>query len=64
MKETKIIIDNRERNLDLLDTLEQHGMTITFAQLPVGDYIISNRMCVERKTTNDFESSIMNSRLL
>jgi Fanconi anemia group M protein len=63
MQETKIIIDNRERNLDLLESLEEHGLAITFAQLPVGDYIISDRMCVERKTTSDFESSIMNSRL-
>jgi Fanconi anemia group M protein len=36
---------------------------LEFAQLPVGDYIISKRMCVERKTVQDFESSIMNSRV-
>lgn len=63
MQETKMIIDNRERNLELLEMLEQNGVIITFAQVPVGDYIISDRMCVERKTTSDFESSIMNYRL-
>ena len=36
---------------------------MSFAQLPVGDYIVSDRMCVERKTVSDFESSVMNSRL-
>lgn len=63
MQETKIIIDNRERNLNILEGLEQSGVNVSFAQLPVGDYIISDRLCVERKTTSDFESSIMDTRL-
>jgi len=63
MRETKIIIDNRERNLSILEGLQENGTEITFAQLPVGDYIISDRMCVERKTARDFESSIMDARL-
>lgn len=63
MQETKMIIDNRERNLNILEGLSANGVNVTVAQLPVGDYIISDRMCVERKTTSDFESSIMNSRL-
>lgn len=33
------------------------------AALPVGDYAISERMCIERKTANDFESSMINGRL-
>lgn len=63
MKETKIIIDNRERNLELLEGLQNKGVRPIFAQLPVGDYIISERLCVERKATKDFESSIIDSRL-
>ncbi len=63
MQETKIIIDNRERNLELLEGLHDKGVRPIFAQLPVGDYIISERLCVERKTTKDFESSIMDSRM-
>jgi len=59
----KIIADNRERNLDILESLSGAGVELTFAQLPVGDYIISDRICVERKTVSDFESSIMNNRL-
>ncbi len=31
--------------------------------LPVGDYILSERIGVERKTVHDFESSIINARL-
>lgn len=63
MGEVKIIVDKRERNLDILEGLSGSGVLINFAQLPVGDYILSDRMCVERKTVRDFESSIINARL-
>ncbi len=63
MQALKIIIDNRERNLGILDKLSGSGIDLTFAQLPVGDYIVSERMCVERKTVSDFESSIIDNRL-
>lgn len=63
MRGTKIIVDNRERSFELMEGLEDNEVSISFAQLPVGDYIISDRLCVERKTTRDFESSIMDSRL-
>ncbi len=63
MQSLKIIVDKRERNLELLEGLSNLGMEMTFAQLPVGDYIISDRICVERKTVSDFENSIVTSRL-
>jgi ERCC4-type nuclease len=63
MREVKIIVDKRERNLDILEGLSGSGILLNFAQLPVGDYVLSERMCVERKTVSDFESSIMNARL-
>lgn len=63
MKSAKIIVDNRERNLDILEGLSGSGIQLSFAQLPVGDYIISDRICVERKTVRDFETSIINARL-
>jgi ERCC4-type nuclease len=59
----KIIVDNRERNLEILEGLSGSGIQLNFAQLPVGDYILSDRMCVERKTIPDFENSIINARL-
>ncbi|MDE1856129.1 MAG: hypothetical protein KGH49_02755 [Candidatus Micrarchaeota archaeon] len=59
----KVIIDNRERNLQIIQGLEQSGVELSFAQLPVGDYILSNRVCVERKTSSDLEGSIINARL-
>jgi ERCC4-type nuclease len=63
MRQLKMIVDNRERNFEILEGLEEQGVEMTFAQLPVGDYIISDRICVERKTVSDFEGSIINSRL-
>ncbi|MDE1855135.1 MAG: hypothetical protein KGH57_02325 [Candidatus Micrarchaeota archaeon] len=63
MGEVKIIVDKRERNLDILEGLSGSGVLLNFAQLPVGDYILSERMCVERKTVHDFESSVINARL-
>ena len=62
-KELKIIVDNRERDFGMLEELSSYGVDLTFAQLPVGDYIVSNRVCVERKTVQDFENSIIDNRL-
>ncbi len=63
MQQLKFIVDKRERNIDLIDALYSAGASLSFAQLPVGDYIISDRMCVERKTAPDFENSIIDGRL-
>ena len=63
MQSLKIIVDNRERNLEIIDSLSVSGVDLNFAQLPVGDYILSDRVCVERKTVSDFENSIIDNRL-
>ena len=59
----RLIVDNRERNFEVLEGLSGQGASIEFAQLPVGDYILSDRICVERKTSSDLENSIINARL-
>ncbi|MEM0086782.1 MAG: ERCC4 domain-containing protein [Candidatus Micrarchaeaceae archaeon] len=61
--QVKIIIDNRERNFQIIEALSNKDIAIEVAQLPVGDYIVSDRACIERKTASDFENSIMNARL-
>jgi Fanconi anemia group M protein len=63
MKELKVIVDQRERNTELLDALEKHGLEVKFATLQIGDYIVSDRVCIERKTVSDFEGSLINGRL-
>ncbi len=58
-----VIVDSRERNTELISALEESGLSVSIVPLPVGDYLISDRVCIERKTTSDFESSLMNTRL-
>ncbi len=58
----KIIVDNRERNKELLDALG--GLcSIHIETMDIGDYCISDRVCIERKTIRDFESSMITGRL-
>lgn len=43
--------------------IEKTGCTVKLVQLEVGDYIVSGRAAVERKTREDFENSIIDGRL-
>ena len=63
MNGVKVIVDRRERNSELIGRLESLGVEVELRTLPVGDYVLSDRVCIERKTTSDFESSIMSGRL-
>lgn len=62
-QQLKVIVDQRERNEDLLSGLEGKGVEIVVDTIPVGDYIVSDRVCIERKTVSDFENSIINGRV-
>lgn len=62
-KGIKIVVDSRERNIELLAALESTIKNVEIKTLNVGDYIISDRVCIERKTVHDFESSIVTGRL-
>ena len=59
----KVIVDIRERNAELVEAISGNGVEVEFMKLEVGDYAISDRICIERKTVGDFESSIMSGRL-
>ncbi len=54
---TRVIVDPREREMGKL--LESLGMEVTLKNLEVGDYVLSDRLAVERKTAQDFVSSII-----
>ncbi|NOZ81999.1 MAG: hypothetical protein GXO63_02505 [Candidatus Micrarchaeota archaeon] len=58
----KIIADYRECT-DVLSELEKLGCEVTRKNLPVGDYVCSERVCVERKTFDDFLRSLIDGRL-
>ncbi len=52
-----VFVDYRER--DMAKRLESMGLEVTLGNLEVGDYVISERVAVERKTASDFVSSII-----
>ena len=53
----KIFVDSREREMAKL--LESLGLEITVKNLGVGDYVVSDRVAIERKTAQDFVASII-----
>jgi DNA excision repair protein ERCC-4 len=63
MPAIRIVIDERERNSRVPNLLRAAGVLIDFAQLRVGDYIVSTETAVERKTIKDLISSIYDGRL-
>jgi Fanconi anemia group M protein len=59
-----IIIDSRELASNVARELLEYGIVSKPKLLDVGDYILSDRVGVERKTTEDFLQSIIDNRLL
>ncbi|WP_422579567.1 DEAD/DEAH box helicase [Methanothrix sp.] len=53
----KIYVDPRERGMAKL--LEGRGAEVTLKNLEVGDYVVSDRVAIERKTAQDFVASII-----
>ena len=62
-KKVKIIVDHREYRSTVVKSMVSKNITIDAQQLPVGDYIISDRVGVERKEVDDFLNSLMNGTL-
>ncbi len=60
---TKIIVDHRENKSSVPDELKKLDFQVEFKELKVGDYQVRNTI-IERKTQQDFLSSMINKRLL
>ncbi|MFH0889963.1 MAG: ERCC4 domain-containing protein [Candidatus Aenigmatarchaeota archaeon] len=58
-----IVVDNREIESSIGKMLESYGASVINSSLEIADYILSERVAVERKTTTDFVSSIKDGRL-
>ncbi|WP_440946335.1 DEAD/DEAH box helicase [Methanosarcina sp. T3] len=58
----RIVIDHRETKSGVAKTLDRLGMELSFAALEVGDYVVSDRLAVERKRTDDFTSSLIDGK--
>ena len=59
----KVIVDHRENKSTVPEELKRLGLEIEFKELKVGDYKVRNTI-IERKTQQDFLSSMVNKRLL
>jgi DNA excision repair protein ERCC-4 len=58
-----ILFDHRETRSGVPAALTAAGIAVAPEQLPAGDYIVSDRLVVERKTGADLAASIKNRRL-
>ncbi len=58
-----VYIDTRETNSGIKHDLKDMGAEVKEKQLKVGDYLVSERVVIERKTGKDFASSIIDKRL-
>ncbi|MDD5182364.1 MAG: ERCC4 domain-containing protein [Candidatus Nanoarchaeia archaeon] len=59
----KIIADTRELRTTVVKSLFDMGAKIENSMLPVGDFILSERVVAERKSVSDFLQSIIDGRL-
>jgi len=62
IEKPKIIVDHREKNSLVIAELASLGIDIEFKQLPVADFLVKGT-AIERKTVQDFLSSMINQHL-
>ncbi len=63
MENVEIIVDIREMGALLPSLIDAAGIKVIPATLTIGDYILSPKVCVERKSLPDLETSFANGRL-
>ncbi|NHI91400.1 MAG: DEAD/DEAH box helicase [Candidatus Lokiarchaeota archaeon] len=61
--EITIIIDSRETASSVARELKNLNCMLEIQQLTVGDYIVSDRVAIERKSNDDFVQSIIDGRI-
>lgn len=62
--ELQVLVDVREFRSDLPNLLYRVGISVKPLQITVGDYILSPKICVERKAIPDLIQSLNSGRLL
>ncbi len=58
-----VLADDRERNSNVSFYLKEFGVLVNFKRIEIGDFIISDSTCIERKSSSDFISSIIDGRI-
>ncbi|HKZ93813.1 MAG TPA: ERCC4 domain-containing protein [Candidatus Bathyarchaeia archaeon] len=61
--QTRVIVDERERDSGVPDVLKALGLQVDYRMLEVGDYVVSSDCAVERKAGRDFAKSLYSGRL-
>jgi ERCC4-related helicase len=59
----RIIVDSREMRSEAVKILRELGANLEVKNLEIADYVLSDRVAVERKTVDDFVDSIISDRL-
>jgi Fanconi anemia group M protein len=62
-EEVVVIVDSRELSATVTRELSKLGVVIRSDTLSVGDFVLSEKVAVERKEVDDFASSIIDGRL-
>lgn len=63
-KEVKIYADSRERGSGIIKFLVDEGIDVHMQNLDVGDFLVSEKVGIERKEVRDFVDSLLDKRLL
>ncbi len=58
-----VMMDTREAGSNISAYLRDFGCSIIEKRLDIGDYVVSDRVCLERKTISDFLQSIFDQRI-
>jgi len=61
-EELVVYVDHREARSGVSTILEEMGVSVVMRTLEIGDYVVSDRVGIERKTTSDFLSSLIGGR--
>jgi len=61
--QTRVIVDERERDSGVPDSLKALGLQVEYRVLEIGDYVVSADCAVERKAGRDFAKSLYSGRL-
>ncbi len=59
---SRVLVDQREIRSPVARWLEKLGADIELKTLEVGDYVVSDRVGIERKTVEDFLSTLLDGR--
>ncbi len=59
----RVVVDYRERGSGVFEDLKRYDVRIETRALDIGDYLVSDRVVIERKSMEDFCSSIKDGRV-